>query len=372
MIGNEIVYQIFVRNYSQEGSFESVRKDLKRIKDLGVDIIYLTPIHPISELNRKGTYGSPYAIKDYFEIEPSYGKKEDFVNLINEIHKSGMKIIIDMVFNHTGRDNVLLTAHPEYYYYKDGKLGNRVGDWSDVYDLDTSRNDTQEYLLNVLQYWKSLGVDGYRFDVASMIPLEFFKKARKALGKDIIFVGESIDYDFAKYLRSINDTATRDEDMFPTFDALYNYSWFRDFERYINYVSPIDDLIKALNDDSNLLKEQGLRLNCLENHDVDRIANRLSKDNLLDAVDFIFNLKGLTFIYMGQEYGVTHKPDLFEKDPVIWKKDEEVYNHYLKAIKNKKAQPVDVYQTFTKVNENTIKVATYFENKLIRENSYKF
>ena len=176
---NTIIYQVFVRNYSEDGSFESVRKDLKRIKDLGVDVIYLSPIHPISVLKRKGKVGSPYAIQDYFEIDKSNGSKEDFTNLINDVHKQGMKIIIDMVFNHTGRDNVLLKSHPEYYFYRNGKLGNRVGDWSDIIDLDTSRDDTKEYLLSVLKYWRGLGVDGFRFDVASMIPLDFFQKARR-------------------------------------------------------------------------------------------------------------------------------------------------------------------------------------------------
>lgn len=371
MQGNEIIYQIFVRNYSEDGSFESVRKHLKRIKDLGVDVIYLTPIHPISVLKRKGKVGSPYAIQDYFEIDKSYGSKEDFTRLINDVHKQGMKIIIDMVFNHTGRDNVLLKSHPEYYFYRSGKLGNRVGDWSDIIDLDTSRDDTKEYLLSVLKYWRGLGVDGFRFDVASMIPLDFFQKARKELGNDVFFLAESIDYNFANYLRSTGDNPTRDEEMFPTFDVLYNYSWYRELESYLTNQSSIDELVYALNKDAQLLQDRGLRLNCLENHDTERIASRVSRETLFNLIDFIFYLKGMTFIYMGQEYGNTHRPNLFEKDPVIWDKDEEIYEHYLKAINAKKKQPSEIFQKFVKVNNNTIKVKTYLKDKLLEEREFK-
>ncbi len=371
MIGNEIIYQIFTRNYSPEGTFESVRKDLQRIKDLGVDIVYLTPIHPISEKERKGTCGSPYAIKDYFAIEPSYGTIDDFKHLIRDVHSLGMKIIIDMVFNHTGRDNVLLTTHPEYYFYKNGKLGNRVGDWSDIVDLDTSRDDTQEYLLSVLKYWRNVGVDGYRFDVASMIPFIFFKKAREALGKEVIFIGESIDYDFATYLRSISDNPTPDKKMYEVFDALYNYSWFRTFDKYLNHKVPIDDLVKALNDDSKLLKDVGVRLNCLENHDTERIALKEDKDKLDNVTGFLFHLKGMVFIYMGQECELTHRPNLFERDPVELFIKNASYGIYKELIKEKKKQPLNIYQTFEKADESTIKVVTYKNDEYLEERVFR-
>ena len=147
---NSVIYQVFVRNYSQDGSFVYLEKDLKRIKDLGVDIIYLTPINEIGQKNRKGNWGSPYASKDYYSISHDLGTKEDLISLINKTHELGMKIILDMVFNHTAPDSVLFKKHPEFYFYKDGKPGNRIGDWSDIIDLDTSREDTQDYLIEVL------------------------------------------------------------------------------------------------------------------------------------------------------------------------------------------------------------------------------
>ena len=367
MLHNEIIYQIFVRNYSKEGTFKKVEEDLDRIKDLGVDIIYLMPIHEIGVKNRKGTFGSPYAIKDYFSITPDYGSKDDFVSLINKTHEKGMKLIIDMVFNHTSPDNILVKEHPEYYFYKNGKMGNRVGDWSDIVDLDTHREDTQEYLVSVLKYWVSLGVDGFRFDVASMIPLSFFQKARKELGKDIIFIGESIDEWFFEHLKSIGDSPTPDAEMFPTFDSLYNYSWWKYLDNYLNNKGDLDSLVKALNRDEKLLFKKGIRMNCLENHDVDRIAKMTKGRNLKEYIHFISYIKGQLFLYAGQEYGITHKPNLFEKDPVVWEKDKNIYDMYLKMIQFKKKQKDEenVFQRFSRLNNNTIEVAKYKDDQLI-------
>ncbi len=336
--GNEIIYQIFVRNYSKQGNFQAVQQDLDRLKDLGVDTIYLMPIHEIGIKNRKGTWGSPYAIKDYYSISKDLGTKEDFISLINATHKMGMKIIMDMVFNHTSPDSVILENHPEYYFYRNGKLGNRVGDWSDIIDLDTNREDTQTYLLDVLKYWVSLGVDGFRFDVASMISLDFFKKARKELGKDVIFFAESIDYDFVNYLKSMGYSSTPDIDMYPTFDLLYNYSWFRPFERYLKNEISYEELKSVVNEDYEYIGDKGLRIICFENHDTERIASYINEDKLKDIVLDLVKIKGPLFIYMSQEYGAKHRPNLFEKDPVDWTINEKVLEIYKNAIKIKKSQ----------------------------------
>ena len=374
MLGNEVIYQIFPRNFSQEGTFKAIEKDLDRIKDLGVDIVYLTPIHEIGELNRKGQWGSPYAIKDYFSITKDYGTKEDLKSLINSVHKLNMKIIIDMVFNHTSPDNVLTTTHPEYYFYKNGKRGNRVGDWSDIVDLDTSRLDTQEYLLSVLKYWISLGIDGFRFDVASMIPLSFFEKARKELGKDIIFISESIDEGFAHYLREQGDHPTPDDMMFPTFDSLYNYSWFISFIDFVKGDVDLSELVKALNKDEQLIGGKGIRLNCLENHDTERITFNAKNRNIKEVINFFGYVKGQMFIYAGQEYGINHRPDLFEKDPIEWKVNDEFLTQYKKAIKVKKSQTnnYQITQRFSKINNTTIEVAKYLGDKLIDKQQFDF
>ena len=356
-MNNQIVYQIFVRNYSKEGSFLMVQKDLERIKDLGVDIVYFMPIHKIGIKNRKGTYGSPYAIKDYYSITPDYGTIEDFKSLVNKIHDLNMKIILDMVFNHTTPDNVLVDTHPEYYFYRDGKRGNRVGDWSDIVDLDHSRDDVQHYLLDVLKYWVNLGVDGFRFDVANLIPLSFFKMARKELGKDVIFIAESIEKSFHDYLKTVGIIATKDEDLFPTFDSAYNYSWYHDLEAYLKKEKTLQKLVDALNEDETLLYQVGSRLNCFENHDLERIAHYLNNDNLKEIIRLFAYLKGNVFIYMGQEYGISHKPELFEKDPVIWTKNDEIYRAYKDAIMLKKKLNLSLLDKYYfDVEENKLKL----------------
>ena len=365
MLNNEIIYQIFTRNYSENGTFKEITNSLNRIKDLGVDIIYLTPIHEIGKLNRKGTYGSPYSIKDYFSITNDYGTLDDFKELVDKTHKLGMKIILDMVFNHTSYDNVLINSHPEYYFYRNGKLANRVGDWSDICDLDTYREDTQEYLVSVLKYWVDQGVDGFRFDVASMIPLSFFTKARKELGDDVIFIGESISVEFNEYLKSIGDNPNEDKDMFPIFDSLYNYSWFRAFTNYLKGECPIDNFIYFFNKDNLELKNNGIRLNCLENHDNERIASFVDKARLSNILDFFSFIKGQLFIYAGQEYGDKHKPELFEKDPIGKEVNIGILELYKKAIKNKKASTRYDYQLLEKLSDNKAKVNSYIDDKIV-------
>ena len=148
---NQMIYSVFVRNYSHEGTFEKVREDLPRIRSLGADIIWLMPIHPIGRSNRKGSLGSPYAIRDYRAVNPEYGTLEDFKALADSIHALGMKVIIDVVYNHTSPDSWLRENHPEWFYHKpDGSFGNHVGDWTDIIDLDYDQRELWKYQIEDL------------------------------------------------------------------------------------------------------------------------------------------------------------------------------------------------------------------------------
>ena len=171
---NMVMYSVFVRNFSEEGTFAALRDELARIKALGVDIIWLMPIHPIGELARKGTLGSPYAIKDYRAIDPALGTMDDFKALVDAIHALDMRCIIDVVYNHTSPDSWLAEHHPDWFYHKpDGSFGNRIGDWTDVIDLDYSKAALWDYQIETLKLWAGI-VDGFRCDVAPLIPLEFW------------------------------------------------------------------------------------------------------------------------------------------------------------------------------------------------------
>ena len=202
---NSTIYQVFPRNYSKDGTLRALKNDLERIVDLGVDILYLLPVHPIGEVARKGTAGSPYAIKDYRAINADLGSLADFEDLVAKAHQKGLKIMMDIVFNHTSRDSILLKEHPDWFYIKNGQPGNRVGDWSDVADLNFEVAAVWDYLIETLIYWVHKGVDAFRCDVAPIIPLAFWKKAREEVAKvnsDVFWLSESIEPEFIKYLRA--------------------------------------------------------------------------------------------------------------------------------------------------------------------------
>jgi glycosidase len=202
---NQVVYSVYVRNHSEEGTFKAVEKDLERIKALGVDIIWLLPVHPIGKEARKGGLGSPYANQNYREINPELGSLEDFRSLVQAIHDVGMKCIIDVVYNHTSPDSWLVEHHPEFFYRTpEGKLGNRVGDWGDIVDLDYTSESLWDYQIGSLTMWAEI-VDGFRCDVAPLLPLEFWQRAREevaAVNPGCLWLSESIEPDFTMHLRS--------------------------------------------------------------------------------------------------------------------------------------------------------------------------
>jgi glycosidase len=159
---SDVIYSIYVRNHTQDGTFKAVIADLDRIKALGTDIIWFMPIHPIGVKGKKGSLGCPYANQDYRSVNPEYGTMEDFQQLVDEIHARGMKCIIDVVYNHTSPDSVLTREHPEFFYRKpDGNMGNRVGDWTDVVDLDYNCKELWDYQIDSLKMWADI-VDGFR------------------------------------------------------------------------------------------------------------------------------------------------------------------------------------------------------------------
>ncbi|MDR0474870.1 MAG: hypothetical protein LBH43_14495 [Treponema sp.] len=214
---NMVVYSVYVRNYSKEGTFKVLESDLDRIKTLETDIIWLLPIHPIGKKNRNGSLGSPYAIQDYRKINPEYGTYEDFVSLVNKIHERGMKCIIDVVYNHTSPDSWLAENHPEWFFRKaDGSFGNKAGAWLDVIDLDYNQTALWDYQIETLKFWAKT-VDGFRCDVASFIPLNFWLQARKeaaSVNPNCLWLSESVDPFFLSYARSLGLTCLSDSEIF--------------------------------------------------------------------------------------------------------------------------------------------------------------
>ncbi len=319
---NQVMYCVYVRNYSREGTFEALRRDLSRIKALGTDIVWLMPIHPCGVLRRKGSLGSPYAISDYRAVNPEFGTLEDFKALVSDIHALGMKCIIDVVYNHTSPDSLLSREHPEWFYHKpDGSFGNHVGDWTDIIDLDYSDEGLWDYQIESLKYWAQW-VDGFRCDVAPLVPLEFWLKARQEVEKvrpGCFWLSESVEPGFITHVRSLGLCAHSDSEVYQAFDLCYDYDIYPLFLSYLKGEAPLSAYAQAVNAQEYIYPENYVKLRFLENHDNNRAYQLIPNDLALkNHTALCYFQKGMPLIYAGQEVQAKHSPGLFDKDPVNW------------------------------------------------------
>ena len=336
---NAVIYSIYVRNHTEEGTFCSILPDLDRIKAIGTDIIWFMPIHPIGEKNKKGSLGCPYANRDYRTVNPCYGTMEDFKTLVHVIHEKGMKCMIDVVYNHTSPDAVLVSEHPEFYYRKpDGSFGNKTADWTDVIDLDYRNPALWDYQIESLRMWAQI-VDGFRCDVASLVPVSFWKKARAAVAEvnpACIWLAETIHGSFNVYNRILGQYAGTDSEMFEAFDMEYDYDIREVFDRYLKGSAPLSLWLEAMNLQETAYPDNYIKMRCLENHDQPRIASFIRDEkSLRNFTAMLFFFKGSTLLYAGQEYQNSHLPSLFEKDVFLRDagKDQSAFLTKLAAIK---------------------------------------
>lgn len=352
-----IIYSLYVRNFSEEGTFKAILPELDRIKALGTDVIWFLPFYPNGAIARKGTAGSPYAIRDYRTVDSHFGTLEDFDELVNQIHARGMKVMIDIVYNHTSPDSLLAQEHPEWFYHKeeDGSFGNRVGDWSDIIDLDYAHRELWDYQIETLKLWASRGVDGFRCDVAPLIPLEFWQEARAEVEKikpGTIWLSESIEPDFIKYMRSQGLTALSDGEIFQAFDMAYDYDVRGLWVDYLEGKLPLSAYIDRLNSQEVIFPANYIKLRNLENHDNRRAADLISdKAQLLQWTAFNYLQKGATLIYNGQEKQAMTVPSLFEKDTIDWT-GEDLSAYLTKLAKIKKMIPIDTDYQLVADDEN--------------------
>ena len=345
---NKVIYQIFTRNY-KEGTFKAIEADLQRIKDLGVDIIYLLPIHPNGEINRKGSIGSPYAVKDYREIDPRQGTMEDFVHLTEAIHALGMQVMLDLVYNHTSPDSWLVFNNPEWFYRREnGRFGNKIGDWWDVIDLDYSKKGLWEYQIETMKIWANY-VDGFRCAVAPLVPLEFWLKARKEIDKvrpDLIWLAESIEPHFVRDCRKSGIYAASDSEMYQAFDICYDYDIYKYQSGALRGDYTLGYYLHHVNLQEAIYPDNYSKLRCLENHDRPRAAAMIPDEQLRrNWTAWIYFAKGTTMIYAGQEYCDSHHPTLFDSDPIIFDEKKDISPLMSKLAEIKKA-PVFAYSSF--------------------------
>ena len=315
---NKVIYSVYVRNHTNDGTFNAVAEDLDRIKSLGTDIIWFMPIHPIGVKNKKGSLGCPYANKDYRTTNPEYGTMDDFKSLVEKIHAKGMKCIIDVVYNHTSPDSNLSVEHPEFFYRKpDGNFGNKVGDWSDIIDLDYSNKELWQYQIDSLVMWAKI-VDGFRCDVASFVPVEFWKQAREAVAKvnpDCIWLAESVHSSFNVFSRKSGIYTASDYELFDAFDMEYDYDIREVFDKYLKGETSLSHYLDMFNYQEAIYPQNYDKMRCLEIHDKPRICHYVkNRSDLENYTAFLYFLKGSPLIYAGQEFGCDETPSLFDKD----------------------------------------------------------
>ena len=303
-----VIYELNVRDFSSAGTFDGVTDRLDSLKALGVNVIWLMPIHPIGQLKKKGSIGSPYAVRDYYGINPAYGSADDLHRLVSEAHRRDLKVIIDIVANHTALDAKLM-ATPAFY--RRDAQGNVVSpyDWTDVAALNYANPELRKYMTNMLVYWlREFDLDGFRCDVAGEVPTDFWDQARDSLTKikpDIMMLAEAHKPDLLVH----------------AFDL--DYSW----PLYGTLADVLQNGRSAASIHAEWDKERAeyvtgaLHMRITDDHDEKRAIDRFGERAALTAAAMIFTMDGVPLLYNGEEAGdVTESgaPALFERLPVFW------------------------------------------------------
>jgi cyclomaltodextrinase len=303
-----VIYEIYPRDFSAQGNFNGITAKLDDLKSLGVTILWLMPIHPIGQEKKKGTIGSPYAVRDYYGISPDYGTADDLKRLIREAHARGLKVIIDIVANHTSWDSVLM-KHPEYY--KHDAKGNITYpyDWFDIAALNYANQDLRRYMTDMLKMWlRDFDLDGFRCDVAGEVPTDFWENARaelQSIKPDIVMLAE----------------AHKAELLVKAFDLDYSWPLHSALTGALQGSGRASDVRDEWEKEVREGPRGALHMRFSDNHDERRAIARFGEPGALAASAFVFTLDGTPMLYNGMEVGDTTEsgaPALFEKLPIFW------------------------------------------------------
>ncbi|NMH58526.1 alpha-amylase family glycosyl hydrolase [Alteromonas ponticola] len=308
---NASIYQINTRQFTPEGTFKAAQKQLPRLKELGVDILWLMPIHPIGEKNRKGSLGSPYSVKDYFAVNPEFGTADALKQFIDEAHALGMYVILDWVANHTAWNSDLVEKHPDWYErdYDGNFRPTPWWDWSDIIDLDYSKPEVRQYMTRALKFWvEEFDVDGYRADVAGFVPIEFWNNVRKEL-------------DAIKPVFMLAEWESRDLHA-RAFDMTYAWSWHEAIMHVIKHEGDMSKLFVYYSWNESAYPKDAYRMTYVSNHDANAWEGTMYErlgDGVEAALVLSFIGEGMPLIYNGVEAGNDKRLAFFEKDPIQWK-----------------------------------------------------
>jgi glycosidase len=351
------IYEVNVRQYTPEGTFNAFAKHLDRLKDMGVQTVWFMPINPISKVDRKGTLGSYYAVADYKAINPEFGNIDDWKNLVKTIHDKGMKVLIDWVPNHTGADNPWLKTHTDFYIKDSTGKPATMFDWTDTRVLDFKNEEMQDSMIAAMKYWVTeTGIDGYRVDVAWNVPAQFWLRAipqLKQIKNDMFFLAEG---DRPYLLKS-------------GFDAFYPWEMFHKMIDVAAGRRPAFALDSIKNMYDTMYPKEAIPLYFTSNHD-ENSWNKSDYGTFPGVVHapfavFTQTMAGtIPLIYSGQEEPLLEALPFFEKDTIIFNKFGRAafYKKLLELRKTNEALAIDA--SFKKINDGDPKaVYSYVREK---------
>lgn len=333
---NDVIYEVNLRQATPQGTLEAFLEHIPRLDSLDVDILWLMPIYPISEYGRKGTLGSYYAVRDYKGVNPEFGNIDDLRALVNKAHDRGMKVILDWVPNHTGRDHAWVKDHPEYY--KLNEKGEKYGpfDWTDVYQLDYSKPEVRAAMTDAMAFWlREADVDGFRCDVAGMVPVDYWNEARPELEKikEVFMLAEAPDPELMEHAFDM-DYNWPMKDLFSAIAATSGQYTFKDKDGNVKTFPEkhAEDIYVRLEEEAAKYPGDSYMMNMITNHDLNSWEGtefeRLGDLQKAFAV-LTYTLPGMPLIYTGQEVGLDRALEFFEKDNAPdWTTNQDVFEFY--------------------------------------------
>ena len=326
-----VIYQLNQRQVTPEGTLAAAEEHLPRIRDLGADIVWLMPVNPIGAVNRKGSLGSPYAVQDYFAVNPEFGTMSDLRRFVDTAHGLGLRVILDWVANHTAWDNELVTSHPEWYE-RDWKGDFRPTpwwDWDDVIDLDYRHPELRQYMSEAMCHFvREADVDGFRCDVAGFVPLDFWESVRAELEalKPVFLLAEW-------EARDLHTAA---------FDASYAWTWNSAIHQIANGRSDLEPLRVYYAWNAKAWPADAMRMTFVSNHDINAWEGTEFEqfgDALEAAVVLSVVGEGIPLIYSGQEAGSDRRLLFFDKDLIEWQGHHPMGDLYRRLFALKKDHP---------------------------------
>jgi glycosidase len=352
---NATIYEVNLRQHTAEGTINAFAEHLPQLKALGVDILWLMPIYPISEKFRKAEgkvlveeldpterdkyLGSYYAIKDYKAVNPEFGTEADFRQLVDQAHGLGMRVILDIAANHTGWDHDWVTNNPEFYtkipegetpwnpewmaahpeffsFLEETRMTYPIDggetDWWDTADLNYDNDEMRDEMISAMRYWvEEFDVDGYRCDVAMHVPTDFWEDVRNELDavKPVFMLAEAEQVDHLDY----------------AFDMNYGWEMHHIMNQIVKGEMNVENIRVKLAKNKEEYAPEAWQMNFITNHDENSwngtINERMGEAQHAMAA-LMTTLPGMPLLYSGQEAGLDKRLRFFEKDTVEWQESE--------------------------------------------------